>query len=786
MNNYANNYTDNLTLKDTPQARKFKSKTVSGRGFIKQVLPAVTELYEGILTPGKGRLALHVSKLKDLEPSTVALVVLVVCLDSLEEPMNCLTVATRVSQYLQQELNYSTLSEQTPGLIERIQGYRKNHRARQCIEDAVTNGKFGDIQDELITWTPAEGHKVGLVLLEALVKVNLLDTCTKGRLKQYIWSLSTLEWAQETYERYLYLSPAYLPLIEEPLDYDQGINHSYGHRFPPVRFRLGANRNSEKEPEGLRNGLSLDAANTLARVPYQINEPVLAVVRELWSRGWEVGSLVGSKPKAIPVFPVNATEEEVLAWKSKASHIHIANAHSHTRRMFMTRQLSILGGYAKHPLYFLWRADSRGRLYPLTTTILNPQGDGLSKGLLKFHTSKARPLGRHGLMALKIEAANHYGIDKVALTKRLEWTEEMLDTLLDTARSPMVTVEFWSKADSPFQFLAACMELLAAYESTDPEAYESSYIVYFDGKCSGVQHWSALTRNEDTGSLVGLLPSEPTDNPPDIYTQILLSLIEVLKGTDEEHIDYWLGLLDQGYLDRSLVKPAAMTYVYGATLRSRTTGIMTWLADKGLKNDDSFEHAKCLSMILNGVLKDRLSALNVGMQWVTECVRELNKVTDRITWVSPVGYEVTMAYRKTNTERVSVKSKALGIEVNQTATYLTDQLDKAKQAGSAPPNFIHSLDASHLVATVLTYTESNHDDELPLTVIHDSFGCLPSSSEFLKGIIKATFVQLYTDFDSLNSFKDQLEERYGVELSPPPAKGTLSIEGILNSAYAFV
>ena len=45
-------------------------------------------------------------------------------------------------------------------------------------------------------------------------------------------------------------------------------------------------------------------------------------------------------------------------------------------------------------------------------------------------------------------------------------------------------------------------------------------------------------------------------------------------------------------------------------------------------------------------------------------------------------------------------------------------IDKIKQRNAAAPNFIHSLDASHLMFTVLAGIEDNIEDYL---LIHDSF-----------------------------------------------------------------
>jgi DNA-directed RNA polymerase len=72
-------------------------------------------------------------------------------------------------------------------------------------------------------------------------------------------------------------------------------------------------------------------------------------------------------------------------------------------------------------------------------------------------------------------------------------------------------LEFWTKADKPFLFLAACVELTKAM-SFGP-GYVCSLPVSWDGSCSGLQHLCAMTRSEE-GKHVNLtnLPE-----PQDVY-----------------------------------------------------------------------------------------------------------------------------------------------------------------------------------------------------------------------------------------------------------------------------
>ena len=48
------------------------------------------------------------------------------------------------------------------------------------------------------------------------------------------------------------------------------------------------------------------------------------------------------------------------------------------------------------------------------------------------------------------------------LQDRVDWVTDNEEMLLDVAPTGVTTTTYWSTADKPFSFLAACMELLAA------------------------------------------------------------------------------------------------------------------------------------------------------------------------------------------------------------------------------------------------------------------------------------------------------------------------------------
>lgn len=78
--------------------------------------------------------------------------------------------------------------------------------------------------------------------------------------------------------------------------------------------------------------------------------------------------------------------------------------------------------------------DFRGRAYPIPPH-LNHIGDDLSRGLLLF--SEAKPLGQRGLRWLKVHLANLCGFDKGSFDERVQFVEDHMADIYDSAERPL-------------------------------------------------------------------------------------------------------------------------------------------------------------------------------------------------------------------------------------------------------------------------------------------------------------------------------------------------------------
>ena len=67
---------------------------------------------------------------------------------------------------------------------------------------------------------------------------------------------------------------------------------------------------------------------------------------------------------------------------------------------------------------------------------------------------------------------------------------------------------WWLGTDSPFQLLAACLDLSDALELDDPTSHVSHIAVHQDGSCNGLQHYAGLSLDPQGAVLVNVIPAD--------------------------------------------------------------------------------------------------------------------------------------------------------------------------------------------------------------------------------------------------------------------------------------
>jgi len=424
-------------------------------------------------------------------------------------------------------------------------------------------------------------------------------------------------------------------------------------------------------------------------------------------------------------------------------------------------------------MYFPHNIDFRGRTYPIPPH-LNHLGADICRGLLTFQ--EGRPLGRDGLLWIKVHLANVFGKDKLPFEKRVEFVEMELDNILDSAKNPLTGKRWWLQAESPWQTLATCIELSNILESKDPSSFISHLPVHQDGTCNGLQHYAALGGDVVGAKEVNLLPS---NSPQDVYSGVSKLVAERIER--DSKAGHEIAKLLIGKIERKIVKQTVMTSVYGVTFVGARQQISNAMKDKNILNHDDtllYQASVYLARCTFDALSEMFLNARLLMDWLANCAYLIAKTGRPVKWITPLGLPVVQPYRSNGKQRQVIKT------VVQSITLVTGgdlPINVNRQKSAFPPNFIHSLDSSHMLLTALECKKQG----ITYASVHDSYWTHAGSTNQMNIILREAFIDLHSRNllpDLLSYFKEQNPQ---INFPVLPTRGELNLNSILNSKYFF-
>lgn len=694
-------------------------------------------------------------------------------------------VAVRLALLLEGALTMEQIERDEPALAakmaRRLEGIDKE------AQKAVFIRKGGALADvKVVQWDDRTRARVGSLLLTLFAESTGLVTIEtvpvrQGKTQTCLRATeSCRRWLEESHARCELLQPVRLPMVCQPRYWTGPFNGGYlsGRlRQPMVKTRNRGYLTALKDwdmPEVYA------AVNALQATEWAVNTPVYEVVKTLWESSSELGGLPSREALQVPAKNWAEGETplpEVLSdWKVRAAQAYEANGRLSSKRNQVIQKLYVAELMQEHGngFHYVYNLDWRGRMYPVGPG-LNPQGDDVAKAMLRF--AKPSRLGDDGAYWLAIHGANTFGVDKVSFEERIQWVQDNEDMIIRCAQDPYVFRE-WADADSPFCFLAFCYEWarLVAFPGAQ-EDFESSLPVAFDGSCNGLQNFSAMLRDEVGGAATGLIP---TAKPSDIYTAVRTASQAIIDQDAEqgnETAKRWVGKMT-----RNLAKRNTMTVPYGVTKRGMQGQLFEQLKKDGQK-DFLKDDASYLAGVNFTAIGQVVVAARLAMDWLRDAAKVAAANGLPVRWKTPMGFLAVQDYREEVGERLDFE--VLGRRYAFLLQKDGDKLNSRKQALGIAPNFVHSLDAAHLMRTTLLCAQ---DGMVDFAMIHDSFGCHAGHASLLRDNLRDAFVDQYRG-DVLKALREELLEQLPAELHGDlpelPPMGKLDLEGVRQSEYFF-
>ena len=581
-----------------------------------------------------------------------------------------------------------------------------------------------------------------------------------------------------------------LPLICSPLPWKSCFGGGYYTARPPACLVKKKRYNSfTRDYEDLLKRIDLSevlsAVNVLQSTPWTLDRRMVAVIQRMY---------------------LSHNESDVGGERFSESHLLLIDKLCRDEK-----------------LYYSYQLDYRGRAYANGPWLRPNHSGDVAKALLRFHERK--PLGEEGARRMAIHGSHFVPAEKilerrhVTLEERYQWVRANEHHIKRSAEEPFEYL-WWqetSKSKSRFQFLAFCMEWVEYLQHG--AGYASGLPVAMDGTCNGLQHFSALLRDENIARRTNVAGNR---TPADIYDDIAHMLRESMCGSSEgdRHV-LWSVLIN-----RKLTKPIVMNTPYGMGVGMMREKVRAHMQDPeivaaldargvSLSDKETSEVVDEICARLDELVKSSIPAARDLTTWLKKGARRLAALNVPVVWVSPIGLPVMQPHfqeeRKQGRSQTQGKFRAR----KYTLVLAKEMVNVEGQVRGIAPNFVHSLDASHMMKTVNGAVLRGFKD---LRMNHDSFATHAADAETLAEVLRAEFHRMYEEKDWLGEmtfwlnwpwhFRErehlgetqkevaQLMKRWAEKqtggdsfgnkrLLEAPAKGDFNLEEVCGSLYFF-
>lgn len=524
------------------------------------------------------------------------------------------------------------------------------------------------------------------------------------------------------------------------------------------------------------------AINTIQNTEWIINKDVYKLIEVCLKNNYRLGNLpVNPDTLELPpkVGDLKNDREALKDWKRKANKIYNAQHREKSKFIQVHQSLRIASQMLDKSLFFPHQYDFRWRIYP-KPALLNPQGADWSRTLLTFKFGK-RLKTNDALMRLRIAGAGLYGeTDKEDIDTRLQWVKDNEKRILSTAKNPLDD-NWWATADKPFAFFAWCCEYKKLADEKFSLQFISSLPIQADCSNSGLQHYSAMLRDEVGGKATNLLPD---NKPQDVYGMIAERVLSKLQKRKDNLASKWLAW----GIDRKICKKSTMCLPYGLTRYS----CRQYLEDEVTKqlNEKNKQHPFGdelfqATQYLTPIVWDSIGEVVVGARRVMKYVQTIARLVASenlpVTWITPLNAPVQMLNYKMENKRVKTKMGDSIIKVSIQRE--TNKICPRATAQSVAPNLIHSIDACLLMKSVVMASEEGVDS---FSIIHDSFGVVANDYNIMAKSLRKSFIDLYSE-DLLKQWSsymyDMLSDKNKKKFPELPAKGKLELDSVLESEF---
>jgi DNA-directed RNA polymerase len=277
------------------------------------------------------------------------------------------------------------------------------------------------------------------------------------------------------------------------------------------------------------------------------------------------------------------------------------------------------------------------------------------------------------------------------------------------------------------------------------------------------------------GSATNLMPGNKRQDIYELVRILVERQIEkdALSGIKE-------ALPWRGNVTRKLVKRATMTTPYGVTQNGIREQLLSELRQGTVKKDlqGEWKTSGYFARVVDQCITEVVVKSKEIRAWLQDLARAAAKKKRGLRWTLPTGFIAVQEDRVALKRRIVVPGGTLLVHEDNAV----DRLDVASQVRGITANFVHSLDAAHMMLTIVRLCDKGLRH---FAMVHDSFGVHACDVSVMNPVLREAFVDIYQEPILARFLAEQRRANPEIELKPPPSPGELAIEGVLDSEYFF-
>lgn len=563
-----------------------------------------------------------------------------------------------------------------------------------------------------------------------------------------------------------------------------------GYRILQEEFITGfrGHHNADLKTESMAQ--VFEVVNHIQNTQWKIDTNIMDLANHIIDlNSSEYNNIIPCAPQKPKLPPIPQDQAGKRLWHQNRIQMRARWYSETSRRIAAMKALDVAKQFKDLPVFFPYELDFRSRMYAKASHI-SPQGADLARALLRYE--ERLPLGADGLDRLKIYAATLAGFDKISYPARIKWFDDnWLKYIKTNIMFDPFTHKVWVNYDYPLQFIQVLWEIQEAINSPDPTKYKSSVNVSIDASNNGLQHLSALMRDEVGGKSVNLVDSEL---PEDMYLNVADKVLEIVindynadpnakdkVGNDAPQVVWYREFTkgtpeEQKKFRRKICKRPTLASPYGVSLR----GVEQSLQDDGFCDNlkgSQWHNSNYLAQAIFTAIDSTVIQAAVLMRWFREVAKLLGEAGKPIFWNTPLGLPVVQQYLRE-------ESRIIKTCLHHCTFFIPNgskAIDVGAQVRGIVANYIHSLDSANLGYSVLDLKDMGITS---ISCIHDSIGTHACNINKLHDVVRKTFINMH-HINLLEDFVSENEQKSGLKLPQLPKKGKLKLELIRNSRWFF-